>query len=96
MRNDASYGDVTYVLQPVKPCRGIAIRFTLVMLGDEFAIEDRETGKVDRFAIKPGQVDWDEPSDCVHRGVNAGTEPYEETAVFFLDDPNDDPQPTEG
>ena len=70
-------------------------RVSVLLSGDELAIEDRDTGQIDRFAIEPGQVDWDEPSDRVHRGVNVGKVPYEEITVFFLDCPNAIPQPEE-
>jgi hypothetical protein len=30
-------------------------------------------------------VDWDEPTDRVHRGKNDGKQAYEEITVFFLD-----------
>jgi hypothetical protein len=31
---------------------------------------------------------------AIHRGVNIGSQPYEEIVVFFLDQPDDVPQPT--
>ncbi len=40
-----------------------------------------------------GQVDWDGPTDRVHRAVNVGTTPYEEVTVFFLNHPDALPQP---
>ena len=43
--------------------------------------------------VIPGQVDWDEPSDRIHRAVNVGDGPYEEITVFFLGHPDDVPQP---
>jgi hypothetical protein len=43
--------------------------------------------------VRPGQVDWDEPSDRIHRGVNVGATPYEEVTVFLLDRPDAVPQP---
>jgi quercetin dioxygenase-like cupin family protein len=70
-------------------------RVSVVLSGDELAIEDRGTGKVDRFAVGPGQVDWDEPSNRVHRGINTGTRRYEEITVFFLDEPDAVPQPAD-
>jgi hypothetical protein len=36
---------------------------------------------------------WDEPEPKVHRGVNTGSVPYEEVIIFFLDDPDAEPQP---
>ena len=68
-------------------------RVTVVLHGDALAIEYRDGSESQRFAITPGQVDWDEPTDRVHRGVNVGVEPYEEITIFFLDHPGDVPQP---
>jgi len=66
-----------------------------VLHGDALAIEFRDDGESERFLVTPGQVDWDEPTDRVHRGVNAGKEPCEEITIFFLDRPEDVPQPRE-
>jgi hypothetical protein len=44
--------------------------------------------------VKAGQVDWDEPGTRIHRAVNTGNVPYEEVVVFFVNTPDDDPQPT--
>jgi 8-oxo-dGTP diphosphatase len=49
-----------------------------------------------RLSIRPGRVDWDEPNSVVHRGINVGREPYEEIALFLLDDAAADPQPRVG
>lgn len=70
-------------------------RVTVVLNGDELAIEYRDGSKSQRFTVTPGQVDWDEPTDHIHRGVNVGDVPYEEVTVFFLDQPEDVPQPRE-
>lgn len=67
-------------------------RVTVVLRGDALAIEYRDGG-AERFELTPGQVDWDEPTDRVHRGVNVGEHRYEEIAVFFLDRPDAVPQP---
>ena len=45
--------------------------------------------------VAPGEVDWSEPSDRVHRAVNVGTEMFEEVVTFFLDRPDALPQPEE-
>jgi ADP-ribose pyrophosphatase YjhB (NUDIX family) len=68
-------------------------RVTLVLGGDALTIEyrDRRPGK--RLSIRPGQVDWDQPTTFVHRAMNVGREPYEEIAVFLLDDDDAHPQP---
>ena len=70
-------------------------RVTVVLRGDALAIEYRDGSESQRFAITAGQVDWDKPTDRVHRGVNVGEELYEEITVFFLDHPEDVPQPRE-
>jgi quercetin dioxygenase-like cupin family protein len=70
-------------------------RVTVILGGDALAIEYRDGSEGQRFAVKPGQVDWDEPTDPVHRGVNVGNESYEEITIFFLDHPDDVPQPRE-
>jgi hypothetical protein len=43
--------------------------------------------------VTSGQVDWEEPSDRIHRAVNVGDAPYEEITVFFLDHADDVAQP---
>jgi quercetin dioxygenase-like cupin family protein len=68
-------------------------RVTVVLAGDTLAIEARDGSVLARFEVTPGQVDWDEPGDRVHRGVNVGSEPYEEITVFLLDRPDAVPQP---
>ena len=68
-------------------------RVTVVLAGDVIAIEARDGSELARFEVQPGQVDWDEPSDRVHRGVNVGSLPYEEVTVFLLDRPDAVPQP---
>ena len=70
-------------------------RVTVVLCGDALAIEYWDGSESQRFAVTPGQVDWDEPTDRVHRGVNIGEEPYEEITIFFLDHLEDVPQPRE-
>ena len=70
-------------------------RVTVVLAGDALAIEYRDGSASERFGVEPGQVDWDEPGELVHRGVNVGEQPYEEITVFFLDLPDAVPQPVE-
>jgi hypothetical protein len=41
-------------------------------------------------------ADWDRPQPRVHRGMNAGTQTYEEVVIFFLDRPGANPQPEVG
>jgi hypothetical protein len=69
-------------------------RFTVVVRGDALAIEYRDTSEVQRIAVSSGLADWDAPTERVHRGVNVGNTTYEEIAMFFLDRPDDIPQPT--
>ena len=68
-------------------------RFTVVVTGEALRIEYRDTGEVESFPVHPGMTGWDEPQTRVHRGVNAGTVPYEEVIMFFLDEPEVEPQP---
>ena len=70
-------------------------RVTVVLAGERLAIEARDGSQLARFEVTPGQVDWDEPSESVHRGVNVGSTPYEEVTIFFLDRSGDEPQPAE-
>lgn len=75
--------------------RDLFHRVTVILRGEAIAIEYREEGENHRFEVTPGQVDWDEPTDRIHRGVNIGGQPYEEVTVFFLDAPGAVPQPKE-
>jgi quercetin dioxygenase-like cupin family protein len=68
-------------------------RVTVVLAGDVLAIESPDGDELARIEVAPGQVDWDEPSDRLHRGVNVGAVPYEEVTVFLLDRPDAVPQP---
>lgn len=68
-------------------------RFTVVVRGDQLRIEFRDNSASVAVAVYPGLADWDAPEERVHRGINAGSEPYEEVVVFFLDPPRIDPQP---
>jgi quercetin dioxygenase-like cupin family protein len=68
-------------------------RVTVVLSGDALTIEYRDGSPADRVEISPGQVDWDEPTDRIHRGVNAGAQAFEEITVFLLDRPDAVPQP---
>ena len=68
-------------------------RVSVVLEGETLAIEARDGTELARFEVRPGQVDWDEPSDRIHRGVNVGATPYEEVTIFLLDGPDAVPQP---
>ena len=71
-------------------------RVTVVLAGDALAVEYRAGAPGEHFALTPGQTDWDEPTERMHRGVNIGREPYEEITIFFLDRPGAVPQPSDG
>jgi hypothetical protein len=68
-------------------------RVSVVFKGEALSIEFRDGGASVRVAVTPGQVDWDEPGDRIHRAVNVGGIPYEEVTIFFLAHPDDVPQP---
>lgn len=68
-------------------------RVTVVLSGEAIEIQYRDGTPPHRVGATPGQVDWDEPSDRVHRGVNVGTVPHEEITIFFLDHPDAPHQP---
>jgi quercetin dioxygenase-like cupin family protein len=68
-------------------------RVTVVLSGDLLDIEFRDRSETKRYKITIGEVDWSEPSDRVHRAVNVGQEVFEEVVIFFLDRPDDVPQP---
>lgn len=70
-------------------------RLTVVLSGDFLKIEFRDGGEAVVSRVAPGEVDWSEPSDRVHRAVNVGTEMFEEVVTFFLDRPDALPQPEE-
>jgi len=71
------------------------LRVTVVLSGDLLNIEFRDGGETVAWKVKVGEVDWAEPSDRVHRAVNAGKEAFEEVVTFFLDRPDAEPQPEE-
>ncbi len=68
-------------------------RISIVFKGAILAIEFRDGHPSEHVKVTPGQVDWDEPSDRIHRAVNIGGGPYEEITIFFLTHPDDVPQP---
>jgi quercetin dioxygenase-like cupin family protein len=71
-------------------------RVTVIGRGDALAIEYRDGGERHQCQVVAGQVDWDEPAERVHRGINVGASPYEEITIFFLDAPAALPQPGDG
>jgi len=68
-------------------------RVTVVLSGDLLEIEFRDGAAALTWTVTPGEVDWSEPSDRVHRAVNVGKEVFEEVVTFFLDRPDAVPQP---
>jgi hypothetical protein len=68
-------------------------RVSVVLNGDRLEIEFRDGSPAHTVPVTPGQVDWDEPGQRIHRAVNTGAEPYEEVVTFFLDHPDAHPQP---
>ena len=68
-------------------------RVSVVLRGELLAIESRNGRPAVEVRVSPGQVDWDEPGDHVHRAMNIGDVPYEEVTVFFLSHHDDAPQP---
>ena len=68
-------------------------RVSVVLKGESLSIEFRDGRPSVTVSVTAGQVDWEEPSDRVHRAVNEAGIPYEEVTVFFLANPNDVPQP---
>ncbi len=71
-------------------------RFTVVVSGERLSIEYRDSGEIETFPVHAGMADWDDPQSLVHRGINVGTVPYEEVIMFFLPEPNVEPQPEAG
>ena len=68
-------------------------RVSVILKGQALAIEFRDGSASLRVRVTPGQVDWDEPSDHIHRAVNIADIPYEEVTIFFLARPDDVAQP---
>jgi len=68
-------------------------RFSVIVRGDELAIEYRDGRPTQRFKVSPGDAGWDEPADQAHRAVNVGHGVYDEVVVFFLGSAGSDPQP---
>ena len=76
--------------------RDLCHRVSTILHGTTLEIEFRDGSPPHRIEVAAGQVDWDMPSDRIHRAVNVGAEPYEEVTVFFLDHPETVPQPQAG
>ena len=70
-------------------------RVAVILRGDLLSIEYRDGGESQRVEIKPGQVEWEEPSTRVHRAVNIDRQTYEQVTVFLFDRPDALAQPAE-
>jgi hypothetical protein len=70
-------------------------RVTVIVRGEALAIEYRDGEGAERFEVFAGQADWDAPTERGHRAVNIGATTYEEVAIFFLNQPEDIPQPSD-
>lgn len=68
-------------------------RVSVVVSGDRLQIEFRDGAKPEPWDTTPGEVNWLEPTDRVHRAVNVGTKLFEEVTTFFLDSAEAVPQP---
>jgi quercetin dioxygenase-like cupin family protein len=70
-------------------------RVAVVLQGDVLEIEFRDSDDKLRVEIHPGQTEWEEPSQRVHRAINVGQKPYEQITIYLLDRPDAVPQPHE-
>jgi hypothetical protein len=70
-------------------------RAAVVLRGDVRLIEYRDGGERHRIEATPGQVQWEEPTERLHRVVNVGEQPYEPITIFLLDRPDAVAQPNE-
>ena len=68
-------------------------RVSVILYGEQLTIGFREGSPSHVVQVGPGQVDWDNPGERIHRAVNTGGGMYEELVVFFLDRPDAVPQP---
>jgi hypothetical protein len=56
-------------------------RVSVVFKGEARAIEFRDGSASLPVKVTPGQVDWDELSDRIHRALNIADIPYEEVTI---------------
>jgi quercetin dioxygenase-like cupin family protein len=70
-------------------------RFTVVVRGERLQIEFDGSNECHNVNVHPGQAEWDEPNEVVHRAINIGASPYEEVVTFYRRTPHQDPQPAE-
>ena len=62
---------------------------------DVLSIEYRDGGDPLTVQITAGQVEWEEPTERIHRAANDGKQACEQVMVFLLDRPDAVPQPRE-
>ena len=69
-------------------------RFSVLVRGNGLTIEFRDFGeRVEITPVHAGLTGWDAPESRVHRGVNTGSDTYEEVVMFFRDSAQVEPQP---
>src|SRR5262245_65623702 len=62
----------------------ICHRFSVIVRGDELAIEYRDGRPAQRFNVSPGDAGWDEPAELAHRAVNVGHGVLQEVVILLL------------
>jgi quercetin dioxygenase-like cupin family protein len=70
-------------------------RVAVVVRGDLLLVEFCPGGESRRIEVTPGQIEWEQPTERIHRAVNVGKQPYEQVTVFLLDRPDVIAQPNE-
>ena len=70
-------------------------RVTVVLSGDLLHIEFRDGSETIPWHITPGEVHWIEPTEQVHRAVNAGKVAFEEVVTFLMEREDGEAQPEE-
>ena len=68
-------------------------RFSVVVRGERLRIEFGDGSPPLHVEVEPGLAEWDEPTDAIHRAVNAGATAFEEVVTFYRPEPGVDPQP---
>ena len=57
-------------------------RVAVILNGDVLSIEYRDGGESQRIEVAPGQVEWEEPIERVHRAVNVVSRPMSRSWCF--------------
>ena len=73
--------------------RDLCHRFSVIIRGEQIAIEYFESAAVKNINVHPGLAEWDAPQAKLHRAVNVGKDTYEEVILFFITHPQMEPQP---